>query len=130
MSIIRPGLIAWADPAIGHRVPKARPALILKAFENGNVLIAYVSRSVDLYRCTCPLTEAMAPAAFRADGPMQHEVGEIGLVLCNGDSATVIAEPCWPRLRVGTAYCVLSRQVQLPDDQWQRVRKAILDHTP
>lgn len=125
MPLIRPGLVARADPGIGLIPPRAHPCIIIKVHPNGNAVMAYISHSADLYLKHAPLTRWMAAAAFAPDGPLTDDLGVIGLVGLDGIPAAHLVLPHRDGVMMGSAVVRLTRAVQLPPDQWERVRSAI-----
>lgn len=125
MPLIRPGLVARADPGIGLTPPRPHPCIIIKVHPNGNAVMAYISHSADLYRKHAPLTRWMAPDAFAPGGPLTDDLGVIGLVGHDGIPAAHTVIPHCDGVLMGSAFVRLTRAVQLPPDQWQRVRDAI-----
>lgn len=126
MSLIRPGLVAWADPAIGLTPPGKHPCIILRVYPNGNALMGYISHSVDLYRRSVRINRDMAASAFEPHGPLTDDRGVLGLILHDGSTATHIVIPNGAGgILVGSQRVRLTQLENLPDDQWQRVAAQI-----
>ena len=125
--MITAGTIAWASSAPGFQPPGPHALVVVLSYPNGNIGVAFVTHSNDLYRVGVRITRADCPSAFRErGGPLTDEHGVLGLVDTYGDArvatATLVSAD---RIRIGSAEVVLSRIVKLPDVEWQTLRKQI-----
>ena len=125
--MITAGTIAWASCAPGFQPPGPHALVVVLSYANGNIGVAFVTHSSDLYRVGVRVTRADCPSAFRErGGPLTDEHGVLGLVDTHGDArvatATLVSAD---RIRIGTAEVVLTRIVKLPEAEWQALRKQI-----
>ncbi len=121
------GTIAWATMAPGFKPPGPHPVLVVQAFPNGNLGLAFITHSSDLLRVGLPLRRSDCPSAFRErGGPLSDEDGVIALVDDRGCKRIAIATPidsgC---VRIGTIEVTLTRVVHLSDDVWLPLRLRI-----
>ena len=125
--MIPPGTIGWASAAPGFNPPGPHPLLIVQAFPNDNVGVAFVTHSTDLLRVGLPLRRSELPSAFReSGGPLRDEDGVLALVDDRGRTCIAVAEPVGANcLRIGTSEVTLTRVALLPDGEWQPLRLRI-----
>lgn len=121
-----PGVIAWADPCPGLRPPTRHPIVIAQRYATGAVGVLYVSHSLDLAGRSLPLTPSLIPSAFAPGGPLSSGHSAIMLRDTAGNRLMIMAIPeASDRLRIGTVAVTLTRGIQLPAPEWQRLATAI-----
>ena len=128
--MIAPGTVAWANVCPGFSPPKEHPLLVAKRWPgNGLVGMYYITHSIKDARAKVVLTEKLVPHAFRQHGgPLTDEDSGVLIIDSWGDNRMVNAEVLSHKsVRVGAQLVDLSFIVQLPDDEWERLRLEILN---